>query len=361
MRVAFRADASLQIGTGHVMRCLTLADALSEQGAGCKFVCRAHKGHMMDLIEERGYQVNALPEPTEEIPDAAADLAHSSWLGVDWFTDAQQTQEALLQFNVDWLVVDHYAIDDRWESALRSGHKRIMVIDDLADRRHDCDLLLDQNLGRVADAYQTLIPNHACRLIGPKYSMLRPEFGHWREKSLMRRKSPQLKRILITMGGIDENNVTGHVIDCLKECYLPHDFKITIVMGSKSPWLAQVQKQANRLPCQTEVLVNVSKMAELMTFSDLAIGACGGTAWERCCLGLPSYVFTTAQNQHEGALALQSLGAIVLLSDTDSFINELSSLFEDAAKAECLKTMSFGASNITDGTGVYKVLTHLGN
>lgn len=237
-----------------------------------------------------------MPKPVKEIPDAEADLAHSSWLGVDWFTDAQQTQKELLQFNVDWLIADHYAIDNRWESLLRLCCKRIMVIDDLADRRHDCDLLLDQNLGRVADAYRRLIPHHAYRLIGPKYSLLRPEFAQWREKSLMRRKSPQLKRLLITMGGIDENNMTGHVMDCLKKCYLPQVLQITIVMGSKSPWLLQVQEQANCLPCQTEVLVNVSKMVQLMSFSDLPIGASGSTAWERCCLGLPSYIYITAQS-----------------------------------------------------------------
>ena len=129
MRIAFRTDVSLQIGTGHVMRCLTLADALREQGAQCHFICRAHEGHLIDLIAERGYQVDALPKPDGEMSSTVDDLAHASWLGVEWSTDAQQTQQFFANTKFDWLIVDHYALDHRWESVLRSVCNRIMVID----------------------------------------------------------------------------------------------------------------------------------------------------------------------------------------------------------------------------------------
>ena len=146
MKVAFRTDASLQIGTGHVIRCLTLADALSEQAAKCVFVCRELEGHLMDHIRFRGYELHALPKISSDA-SFEADLAHASWLGIDWQTDADQTRQALGCEVLDWLIVDHYALDHRWELPLRLSSKRIMVIDDLADRRHDCDLLLDQNYG----------------------------------------------------------------------------------------------------------------------------------------------------------------------------------------------------------------------
>lgn len=156
MRMAFRTDASSRIGTGHVMRCLTLADALREQGSECQFVCREHEGHLIGHIRSRGYKAHALPRSSANT-SFESDLAHASWLDVDWQTDADQTQEALGSEAVDWLIVDHYALDQRWESALRSSCKRIMVIDDLADRQHDCDLLLDQNYGSSAERYHGLV------------------------------------------------------------------------------------------------------------------------------------------------------------------------------------------------------------
>jgi len=153
MRIAFRTDASSQIGTGHAMRCLTLADALREQDAECQFVCREHEGHLMGYIRSRGHDTHALPR-TRPSSSFESDLAHASWLGVDWQTDAAQTRQALGNAALDWLIVDHYALDRPWESALRSSCKRIMVIDDLADRQHDCDLLLDQNYGSSAERYR---------------------------------------------------------------------------------------------------------------------------------------------------------------------------------------------------------------
>lgn len=143
LKIAFRVDASHQIGTGHVMRCLTLADELQSHDANCDFYCRAHEGNLIDLITKRGHAASSLPVPTEPIPQSSLKLAHSSWLGSDQHTDAEQTRDLIDQEGVDWLVVDHYALDHRWEETMQHYSKRIMVIDDLADRRHDCDLLLD--------------------------------------------------------------------------------------------------------------------------------------------------------------------------------------------------------------------------
>lgn len=355
MNIAFRTDASVQIGTGHVMRCLTLADALSAQGAECMFICRPHTGHLLDLITQRGHKAVALPGLPAEAADANGDTAHAHWLGTDWISDAADTRQALGIETVDWLVADHYALDRRWEQTLRPNCQRLMVIDDLADRSHDCDLLLDQSLGRTAEDYSGLTPGNATRLIGPQYALLRPEFAQLRSASLARRAQPQLKRLLITMGGVDKDNATGQVLDALKACPLPKGLEITVVMGPHALWLPQVQVQARQMPWSTQVLAGVSNMAQLMTDSDLAIGAAGGTASERCCLGLPSLILVLANNQQAGAIALQKLGAGLVMNGVERITDLLQDASVESVMSTLLTDLGQAAQQVTDGLGATRV------
>lgn len=360
MRVVFRTDASIQIGTGHVMRCLTLANALRQEGAESTFICRAHAGHLGDWIAQSGHAVILLPlaqtdtpTPTEAVPP------HANWLGCDWHNDAQQTQEALQSTAVNWLIVDHYALDARWEKALRPMCDHLMVIDDLADRPHDCDVLLDQNLGRSVDHYRPLIPHSAQALVGPHYALLRPEFALQRTNSLARRKAPQLQHILITLGGIDKENHTSAVLHALMQSKLPTSCRITVVMGQHAPALADIQNMAKHMPWSTSVLVNVSNMAELMAGCDLVIGAAGGTAWERCSLGVPSLVLITAANQRTGAEALEKIGAIKIVAHP----SDLPRLIEHPTLSGPfpieLRQLSEAASHVTDGQGTRHVMDAL--
>jgi len=361
MRIVFRTDASVQIGTGHVMRCLTLADALNLNGAKCTFICRAHSGHLIDVIHRHGHQTVLLPTQDKH-PTATneASLAHSSWLGTGWATDAAQTQEAIRSQATDWLVVDHYALDYRWEEVLRPHCRQLMVIDDLADRRHDCDLLLDQNLGRRAKDYDELIPFAANKLIGPRYALLRPEFAELRAESLARRTHPELKHLLITMGGVDKDNVTGDVLDALLTCALPTDLHITVVMGSHAPWLDNVKSNAHRMPCPTNVLVNVKHMARLMTDSDLVIAAPGGTAWELCSLGLPSVALVIAENQQGAAKALAEKKAVLLCKSPNELASLMNGKFVQGNGPSLLQQLSNSAAAITQGTGISLVINSLG-
>ena len=208
MNIIFRTDASLDIGTGHFMRCLTLADALRERGAECRFVCREHAGNLLDVIRQRGFEAYGLPlgdavTAKSDVSDNLLPL-HAAWLGADWASDAEQTLAAIGDTKFDWLIVDHYALDARWEHRLRCSCHRLMVIDDLADRVHDCDLLLDQNLGRTAADYKERVPATCTVLAGAQYALLRPEFAALRAYSLERRAHPKLKRLLITMGGVEQ-------------------------------------------------------------------------------------------------------------------------------------------------------------
>lgn len=365
MRVVLRADASLRIGTGHVMRCLTLADSLRTAGADCLFVCRAHPGHAEQMIRDRGFDIRLLEAPSTTIAFAdeheGIEPKHAEWLGVSLKIDVEQTRAAIGQHPADWLIVDHYALDSRWERAMRDTSQNIMVIDDLVDRPHDCDLLLDQNLDREAADYAGLVAARCKVLTGPRYALLRPEFSNLREYSKRRRADPALKRILITMGGTDPSNVTGWTLEALKRTQLAHDTRITAVLGSHTPHLADVRKTASQMPWPTEVLVNVGDMARLMADHDLAIGAAGGTAWERCCLGLPSLVAVLADNQRAVATALTNHGAAIPLSmdGFDAFAKSIDAAITTLAATEQLSAISSAAFSVTDGHGVTSVVQKL--
>ena len=355
MKTIFRVDASLQIGTGHVMRCLTLADALAAQGADCQFICRAHEGHLIEFIRSKGYVLHTLPaEPLEAVLDG---LAHSYWLGVSQAQDAVACISIVAKQRPDWLVVDHYALDAQWENALALYCQKLMVIDDLADREHACQLLLDQTFGRTAGDYQPYVPASCQLLCGSEYALLRPEFAALRSYSLHRRGRPMLRELLITMGGVDKDNATGQVLQALQYCRLPIDCKITVVMGITAPWLDKVRSQANDMPWTTRVLVGVKEMAQLMADSDLAIGAAGATSWERCCLGLPTIMFVLASNQHLIAQGLERAGAVKCVyieNNIGFFINEIICNLTDIPVN--LLIMSESAASIVNGDGVKTVL-----
>ncbi|UYO93979.1 UDP-2,4-diacetamido-2,4,6-trideoxy-beta-L-altropyranose hydrolase [Pollutimonas sp. M17] len=362
MKIAFRTDASLDIGSGHVMRCLTLADALRDRGASCHFICREHSGHLLELIQERGYNAIALPIDQAVYPNLAKTTAlhHAHWLGTDWQSDAEQTRTAIGVEPADWLIVDHYSLDANWECVLAPYCSRLMVIDDLADRPHICDLLLDQTFGRAAEDYHVWVPTHCQLLCGSHHAILRPEFEALRTYSLQRRTQPQLRQLLITMGGIDKDNVTGQVLATLPDCALPDDCEITVVMGIKAPWQTEVECQAQSMPWPTRVLVGVTDMAQIMADSDLAIGAAGVTSWERCCLGLPTIMLMLAENQLAVARGLARSGAVQLIERSKDIQRQLPALLDQlVASLPELTAMSNAASTIADGQGINTVISFL--
>jgi len=330
------------------MRCLTLARALAEQGARCDFICRAHEGHLIDLIREQGFAVHVLPLVCSL--NALADgTAHAPWLGANQAQDAQACEPVLEALQPAWLVVDHYALDACWEQALVHAYEKLMVIDDLADRPHVATVLLDQTLGRDPAEYQAQVPSDCTLLCGSQFALLRPEFAALRPASLQRRSTPALRQLLITMGGVDKDNATGRVLDALTKCSLPADCKVLVVMGPHAPHAARLQAQAPTLPWPTHVLGGVSNMAQLMADSDLAIGAAGATAWERCCLGLPSLMLVLAENQRGLAQALAKAGAAQVIEPPDLPRMDFSALL----------SMGPNGAALVDGEGVVRVVRSL--
>lgn len=357
MNIAFRTDASLQIGTGHVMRCLTLARALRGCGAVCRFVTRALPGHMAGRIEAEGFDVSLLPAPQGQGPDGPP--IHAHWAGVDWPRDATETRAAIDATPPQWLVMDHYAFDTRWQQAARPEGTMLMVIDDLADRPHDCDMLLDQNLGHATREYDGLVPERCTCLTGPRHALLRPEFAQARAAALADRAGRRFRHLLITMGGVDPHDTTSQVLRAVQGADLPEDLRITVVMGSQAPALNQVRALAHDMPCPTEIAVDVTDMAARMAWADLAIGAAGSTTWERCALGLPTIIVQIADNQAGIAQALSAAGAALDPGPLHApeFAQNLQAALAEAPSQ--LGAMSERAADICHGDGAARVVAAL--
>lgn len=360
MRVAFRVDASTRIGTGHVMRCLTLATALRERGAECHFLHRRHPGHMAEMIRNHGFAAHELPQPKGPDPAEVGEADYAGWLGVESQRDAQETVKALGEQSVDWLVVDHYALGAEWERAVRPWAEGIAVLDDLADRAHDCDCLMDQTHGRRESEYRPLVPEHCEVLTGAQYALLRKEFIKMREEALGRRDESgfQLSRILVGMGGSDPGNVTERALQGIASTGLW--CSVDVIIGGGAPHLEGLIERWGS-GAGVDFYVDTPDVAQLMADADLGVGAGGTTSWERCCLGLPTLGVVVADNQKKIIESLASEGAVENLGEFDSDFPErvkqsLNSLSRDS---ERLGSMSRAARSVCDGQGAERVADRL--
>lgn len=297
MKIVIRADASIPIGTGHIMRCLALAEALRERGAEVVFVCRELSGNGCDLIVKQSFLLFKLSY------DGEFDPVH----------DAEQTT-MVIDSKPDWLVADHYGIDVKWERCLRPQVGRIMVIDDLADRRHDCDMLLDQNLfDEMLGRYDGLTPS-GCRLfLGPRYALLRDEFIVARRT--LRKRDGIVRRIMLFFGGSDPTNETEKALLAIKELNCG-DIHVDVVVGAANPKGDMIRRICADMPNVT-FHRQVVNMAELMANADLAIGAGGTATWERCLLGLPTLIVVVADNQAKPAQAAHNAGLVNYAGTSD--------------------------------------------
>jgi UDP-2,4-diacetamido-2,4,6-trideoxy-beta-L-altropyranose hydrolase len=357
LKIAIRTDSSLLIGAGHVMRCKTLAEELRRRGAEVLFVCRDHPGNLIPLLKEDGYSVTALLCPNSMIivaPDQSDNYA--AWLGVEQQEDAEQTIEALGDFQPDWLIVDHYGIGSKWESKIRPYVGSILVIDDLAYRMHDCDVLLNQDIFDISECstYQTF-PVNTKFLLGPKFALLRPQFRRMRQEAFRKRCVAQPSRVNIFMGGVDQENQTAKVLTGIINSPL-RDLKIDVVLGPTNPHIRNIQEICKLFP-HVQLYVRIREMANLMAHADLAIGGAGGASYERCCLGLPTILISMSENQIPLAKSLQSRNAAFYLGHfKDISPSDIGKAFECiVSKPVQISAMARNASNLCDGLGVQRV------
>lgn len=329
MNIIFRTDASIHIGTGHVMRCLTLANALRKHGATCEFVCRAHTGNLIDHIESQGFKVHALSVTEQGMHDNSKPDDYAAWLGVPWQQDAEQTLADIQHKKADWLIVDHYGLDAHWERALAATTDRIMVIDDLADRPHYCDLLLDQNMpsDELSERYKSLVPSNCKLLLGPKYAILKPEYPLL-SKALPERDG-SIYRALVFVGGSDPYHLTELYLSALSDEEFKHLF-IDVVVGHNHPSIKTIEELVIQRG-RARLYKNLPSLAALMIRADLMLGAGGSTNWERMCLGLNAIVVSVAKNQDEVNEHLNNINAINFLGNVSSLsINKVKTAIRKA-------------------------------
>ncbi len=338
MRIAIRADASREIGHGHVMRCLALAEALRDRGAEVCFLCRALPGDARTAIHAAGYGLIAISAESCE-------------------ADAQACCSALAATApFDWLIVDHYRLDAGWGRAVRPVCRKLMAIDDLADRPLDCDLLLDQNWHDAPERrYGGRIPDHAITLFGPRWALLRGEFA--RMRAMQRPRDGQIRRILVCFGGSDAPNATDAVLAALSDC---QRIVFDVVVGAGNPHAEMLRAHCSRLPAAS-LAINVSDMAVRMADADLFIGAGGGMTWERASLGLPGITLPIADNQLELCAALAAVGeGVDLGSPTPQALLRLPERLADLIRnADRVMAMSAALANRCDGSGVLRVCERL--
>ena len=297
----FRVDSSTQIGSGHLMRCLTLANQLKEKNK-ILFISRDLEGNLNKLVEKNGYKLLTLPKVQENNNL----VGYEKWMTAKTQVDAEQTKNLLITIDVDCLIIDSYAIGEEWENIVRPYVKKIMVIDDLANRRHNCDILLDQNYYcDMNTRYNKLVPVGCQLLLGPQYVLLRDEFYEVRQK--MRVRDGNIKNILVFFGGSDLTNETMKTLHAIEEINRI-DITINVVVGASNNNKLDIENFCDKK--KYNFFCQVNNMAELINKADLAIGAGGTSTWERCFLGLPSIVIAIAENQIRIAEDCDSIGIL---------------------------------------------------
>lgn len=357
MKVAIRTDASSVIGSGHLMRCLTLASELRKSGTKVQFICSDQAISWIEFVRRAKFSCEILnlsdKVNTETRRSSFYDKSTNSH---DWKRDVDETTRVLKNQGFDWLFVDHYWLDWRWESAIRSNVRNIMAIDDLADRKHECDIVLDCVYGRRVSDYTDLVPKNCQMLLGTEYALLRPEFVHWRSAALKRRHTVETARkILISFGGVDRSNLTGEVLENLLDVKWPADSEINIVAGSGFAHKSSIKQQINKFPLKVTIDTAVVDMAKRITNSDLGIGAFGMSTWERYCLGLPSIDITSEENQRNVVTKLKQ-ETFTGVIHSDSIADDLTSLVNRLMHGqELYQAFSFNCSQIVDGKGLYRV------
>lgn len=353
MKIGFRVDAASHIGTGHLTRCLTLANKLQSMGHECIFFSRMFDINLSDRIAAAQCSLVTLGN-TLHVPILSI-KSEKDWIGVSLEEDCQDFIKAINYSPIDICIVDHYSIDNSWESYVRPLVSSLVVIDDLANRQHDCDILIDQNyFPDYENRYLKLIPNDSLTLLGPKFTLLRDEFIDLRQQiNLPDLNISKKAKMLINFGGIGHFELLKKIISVITE--LPK-FEYTLITGFLIP--AEANK-INELQNSKNIhlLNSTTEMAKLMSTSQFAIGASGSTVWERFTLGINSALIEMADNQkhllsflHQQNL-VDSLGNVNQINENDiyQYIKKLD------INSKLYQNRRLHIMNLVDGLGTIRV------
>ena len=356
--ILFRCDASDVIGTGHLVRCLTLADEAISRGWKIVLVSR-NSGDIFDKLSlSNKYNCRQLNSTIDTYKNPDIKDTYSDWLDVTQQTDAYETLLVVEEFQPFFIVVDHYALDFRWHGIIRRACKELMVIDDLGNRQLNCTFLLDQNFGSKRSKYANkLLENTSC-MFGPNFALLRKEFQQLRDLSLVKRENVKFpKKILITMGGVDACNYSLAVVQRLAKSEFSKDCNFTIVVGAAYQHTKNLKSLIKDTGLKVEIMSNVTNMAAIMSQADLCIGAAGSTSWERCCLGLPTIMLAIAENQIEIAKNLH-VERLAFFSSLENLQADFE-LFFEANGTKIMQELTYNSQLVCDGMGAKRVIDQL--
>jgi UDP-2,4-diacetamido-2,4,6-trideoxy-beta-L-altropyranose hydrolase len=342
MKIVFRVDASLQIGTGHVMRCLTLAYIFRKNGAKVDFICRKHKGNLINKIHSEGFNVFKLELPVENKVDNRLEAGQKQ--------DAKDCIDVLQCIVADWVIIDHYCLNYLWHRCIRPYCKNIMVIDDLANRKLDCDVLLDQNYcNNFENRYDKLVPKKCKKFLGPKSLILRDEFI--KLQGVNKKNQKTIKRVMLFFGGSDNSHETIKVVKIFP-FIRDLDLSFDIVLGANNPDIKKIINFCKDIDT-VSIHVQIDNMAEIMSMADLVIIAGGSTVWEACCLGIPAYTVVTAENQNSVISYLDRMNIVNNLGVSKNLTSKdmLKAVRYACLHADLFFQMSNNASKIISNCG----------
>lgn len=348
MKIVFRADSSIHIGSGHIMRCLVLASMLKDKGYQVIFGCRPQKGDLIDFIRNKGFKVKELIVPSVwSTPKNSAD--YEAWLQVPWKVDVASFVSTF--DNADLVVVDHYGINAEWEEHCKTQLQcKLFAIDDLL-RSHHADMILDQTLSRTPFEYDN--PElETTVLTGCDFALLNPNFARLRRQATQPQLVRPQPRVLVSMGGVDQPNATLKVLNSLSDIATNRPF-VTVLLSTKSPNYHSVRAFCDNNSYWVKHIDFVDNMAELMSEHDIAIGAPGTTSWERACLGLPSVIVPLADNQKMVTEQLVKANAVIQVNLPD-IAHNLKSAYQTLLN----DWDSFRTTNLSlcDGLGAFRVI-----
>ncbi len=357
MNICIRTDASFNIGTGHLMRCLTLAQYLQKEGAEVYFICRDHPGIEYNAIIEKGFELILLEYSTSGAANVDHEDQYKRWLAYPPEVDRDQTLAAIAQLEkpIDLLIIDHYGLDTNWERELRRAADKIMVIDDLANRRHDCDILLDRNCHiNMESRYNGLIPDTCLKLLGPKYAMLREEFSQARET--LRERSGDIKNLIIFYGETDPTGETLKALNAI-DSVGEDRFRVRVIAGRNNPLFDEISDYCKDRE-YTEHIERTDRMAELLAEADLALGSGGNMTWERCALALPSLITAIVENQEPVSRLAETYGFGIYMRRADDVTEEkiAEKLKMLLANPVVVRDISKRAGDLVDARGTSRVV-----
>jgi len=313
--VVFRVDSSLEIGTGHLYRCLNLARVFSSSNLNIVFVCRNHNGSLIDLIKNE-FKVLLLSEKKIKKVKSSPYL---HWLGCSQIEDAEDTLKILIENNINlsFLVIDHYGIDKEWENFFikkypKKNNFKVLVIDDLYNRNHICDFLFDQNIIEKSNPYLTTTSNKTNFILGPYFAILSKEYIH--KKNLIKNKT-SVKRILIFFSGVDKNNLTYKLANLLCDKNF-ENLTIDIVVGINNKKLSDIKKMIKGRE-NFNLHIQIKTLSDLMLKADLAVGGGGINSWERECMRLPTLLISLSHHQINLSNSLNKFGKVNYLGHFD--------------------------------------------